>query len=447
MTVEDWAEIRRLHAQEQLSIRAIAKHLGIARDTVARAVARAAATAVRAGTGGVAFDAYEPRVRELLKDFPAMPATVIAERVGWDGSTSWFRKRVAALRVDYAPRDPADRLEYRPGDQAQCDLWFPPVKIPLGPGQSGAPPVLVIVSSYSRFITAMMLPSRTTGDLLAGMWELMSSQLGAVPHRLIWDNEAGIGRRNRYAEGVAGFCGTLATRIVQLRPFDPESKGIVERANGYLETSFLPGRTFTGPADFNTQLTAWLPLANARIVRRLGGRPAELVGLDRAAMLALPPMPPAVGIRTRVRLPRDYYVRVAGNDYSVDPIVIGRMVEVHADLDTVTVTCEAGSVATHRAVLGHRRRPSPIPPTSTTARRLRRATPGAHQSSHPTVTCCATWPTTTPPSASTSTPASRTDGRSPDGHQEHRTTTTDAVARDGQADRVPLPGAEGTTDP
>ena len=73
---------------------------------------------------------------------------------GWGGSRSWFLRRVAGLRVEYSPRDPADRLECRPGDQGQCDLWFPPVKIPLGAGQFGSPPVLVIVSSYSRFITA-----------------------------------------------------------------------------------------------------------------------------------------------------------------------------------------------------------------------------------------------------------------------------------------------------
>jgi hypothetical protein len=37
-------------------------------------------------------------------------------------------------------------------------------------------------------------------------------------------------------------------------PRDPEANGLVERANGYLETSFLPGRGFAGPADFGTQL-------------------------------------------------------------------------------------------------------------------------------------------------------------------------------------------------
>jgi hypothetical protein len=244
---------------------------------------------------------------------------VLAERVGWTGSASWFRKRVALLRPEYAPKDPADRLQYRPGDQAQCDLWFPPARIPVGGDQSCALPVLVVVASFSRCVAARMVPSRTTPDLLAGIWSLLAEQLGAVPRRLVWDNEAGIGRGGRLADGVAGFSGTLATRIVQLKPFDPESKGIVERANGYLETSFLPGRQFASPADFNQQLREWLPIANRRLVRSLGARPIDRLEADRAAMLPLPPVAPTLGHRSRVRLGRDYYVRVAGNDYSVDP--------------------------------------------------------------------------------------------------------------------------------
>ena len=68
-----------------------------------------------------------------------------------------------------------------------------------------------------------------------------------MPRRLIWDNESGIGRGGKLADGVSAFTGTLATRIVQLRPRDPESKGIVERRNGFFETSFMPGRAFTSP--------------------------------------------------------------------------------------------------------------------------------------------------------------------------------------------------------
>jgi hypothetical protein len=270
-------------------------------------------------SGPSAFDPFEPHVHQLLAEFPTMPASVLAEPVGWSGSLSWFRKKVARLRVEYATKDPSDRLAYRPGDQAQCDLWFPPVAIPLGHGQTGSPPVLVMVASFSRFITGWMLPSRQTPDLLAGLWSLLGGQLRAVPRRLVWDNEAGIGRGGRLAVGVAAFTGALATRIVQLPPHDPESKGIVERANGFLETSFLPGRVFTSPADFNEQLADWLPRANTRRVRSVNARPVDLIAADRAAMSALPAMPPAVGFTTRVRLPRDYYLRVLGNDYSGRP--------------------------------------------------------------------------------------------------------------------------------
>ena len=351
ITVNEWAEIRHLHGSEGLSIRAIASRLNVARDTVARALESQGPPAYSRPPVVSALDAFDAPVRQLLAEFPSMPATVIGERVGWEGSPSWLRKRVALLRPEYAPKDPADRLSYAPGDQAQCDLWFPatPVATPIGPMVF---PVLVMVASQSRFITGRMIPSRTTADLLAGMWSLLSEQLGAVPRRLIWDNEAGIGRRNKLAAGVAGFCGTLATRLVQLKPFDPESKGIVERANGFLETSFLPGRTFTSADDFNRQLAQWLPRANARTVRALGAAPVSLIGLDRAHMLPLPPVVPQVGFVEQVRLPRDYYVRVLGNDYSVEPFAIGRMVTVQADLSQVTVTLGDRTVASHARAWG-----------------------------------------------------------------------------------------------
>lgn len=332
-------------------MRAIAKQLGLSRVTVTRAVQAAAPPHYQRGPSPSAFDEFEDDVRRLLKATPSMPASVIAERVGWTGSSSWFRKKVARLKPEFAPKDPADRISYRAGDQAQCDLWFPPVGVPLGDGRFGSPPVLVIVASFSRFITAVMLPSRTTPDLLAGMWSLISGQLEAVPRRLIWDNEAGIGRRNKLAEGVSAFCGALPTKIVQLKPFDPESKGIVERANQFLETSFLPGRSFTSVADFNEQLAQWLPTANSRTVRSLRARPIDRVAEDRAAMLAVPP-PPSVGFSSRIRLPRDYYVRVFGNDYSVDPSAIGRMVDVHANLTQVVVRINNEVIASHDRAMG-----------------------------------------------------------------------------------------------
>jgi transposase len=348
ISVEDWALIRRLVA-DGVPQRQVARQLGIGRSTVARAVALEVPPKYERKPGPTSFSRFELRVRELLAEFPEMPATVIAERVDWDGSISWFRENVARLRPQFRRPDPADRLTWSPGDAAQCDLWFPPARVPLEDGSTRLLPVLVITAAHSRFTAGRMIPTRTTEDLLLGSWELIRA-LGRVPRRLIWDNEAGIGRGGKLADGVAAFTGTLATRIVQLRPRDPESKGIVERHNGYFETSFLPGRVFASPSDFNAQFTDWLGRANNRMVRTLRARPADLIDADRAAMLPLPVIPPQVGWHHQVRLGRDYYVRLDASDYSVDPAVIGRLVEVRADLDRVRARTGRHVVADHARV-------------------------------------------------------------------------------------------------
>ncbi len=346
--MEDWALIRRLVA-DGVPQRQVARDLGVGRSTVARAVASDGPPKYERPVVPTAFTSFESAVRQLLKDTPEMPATVLAERVGWTGSITWFRDNVRRLRPEHRPVDPSDRLSWLPGDAAQCDLWFPPRKIPLEDGSKTLLPVLVITAAHSRFMLGRMIPTRHTADLLLGMWLLLQS-LGRVPRRLIWDNETGIGRGKRHAEGVGAFTGTLATTLHRLRPYDPESKGLVERRNGYFEISFMPGRDFSSPADFDAQFGGWLTTANARAVRTIRARPVDLLDADRAAMLPLPPVAPAVGWVNRVRLGRDYYVRLDSNDYSVDPSLIGRFVDVTADLSRVEVRHEGRLVTTHDRV-------------------------------------------------------------------------------------------------
>ena len=346
--MEDWALIRRLAAEGVPKAR-IAERLQISRTTVIKAVNSDAPPRYVRTPGPTSFTEFEAHVKALLQETPDMPATVLAERVGWTGSIRWFSDNVRRLRPEHRPVDPADRLTWVAGDAAQCDLWFPPKKIPLEDGTTKLLPVLVITAAHSRFTTGRMIPTRKTEDLLLGSWELIQ-QIGCVPRRLIWDNEPGIGRGPRRAEGVAAFMGTLATKLVLLPPRDPESKGVVERRNGWFETSFMPGRTFTCPADFNTQFTDWLGKANARVVRTIKAAPIDLIDTDRAAMLALPPIPLHLGWRNKIRLGRDYYVRLDTCDYSVDPQAIGRMVDVAADLERVRVRLEGRLIAEHQRV-------------------------------------------------------------------------------------------------
>jgi transposase len=176
-----------------MPIRAIARKMGVGRNTVRRALeAEGPPTYVRKPQGSI-VDTVEPQIRELLGQWPDMPTTVIAERIGWGRSMTVLKDRVRELRPLFVPPDPSSCTSYQPGELVQCDLWFPPVDVPLGFGQSGHPPVLVMVSGYSRWISARMIPTRQSADLLAGHWMLMQ-RLGAVPKALVWDNESAVGQ-------------------------------------------------------------------------------------------------------------------------------------------------------------------------------------------------------------------------------------------------------------
>ena len=351
LSVEDWAEIRRLSRSEKLSIKEIARQVGVARNTVRAALRSDEPPTYRRERVGSIVDAVEPEIRRLLMATPRMPATVIAERIGWTRSMTILKDRVRELRPLFVPPDPAGRTEYRPGELAQWDLWFPPADIPLETGEVAHPPVVVGVTGYSRVMVAKMIPTREAHDILSGNLACLQA-LDAVPRKGVYDNEGALvsrhGGKATLTEPFQRFRGTLGMQVVVLRPADPESKGVVERHNGYLETSFLPGRRFSSPADFNAQLEEWLVRANRRVHATLRCRPIDRFEEDKAAMMTLPPVLPDTSLRLSTRLARDHWVRVGTCDYSVHPKAIGRLVEIRVSTEEVAVTCAGEVVAQHR---------------------------------------------------------------------------------------------------
>jgi transposase len=268
LRVEDWAEIRRLRRAEGLPIKMIARVVGCSRNTVRSALASAGPPRYGRRPVGSIVDEVEPRIRELLQAFPTMPATVIAERVGWSRGSTVFSDRVRELRPVYLPPDPASRTSYPVGEIAQCDFWFPDIEVPVGFGQTRTTtqlPVLTMITGYSRWLSATLIPTRSAQDLFAGWWNHIVA-LGAAPRVLVWDGEGAVGRwrggRSELTVDCQGFRGTLGTKVIICRPGDPEAKGLIERAHDYLERSFLPGRSFASPGDFNAQLADWLTVVN-----------------------------------------------------------------------------------------------------------------------------------------------------------------------------------------
>jgi hypothetical protein len=172
-----------------------------------------------------------------------------------------LRDRVAELRPAYLPPDPASRTACAVGEIARCDFWFPPLMLPVGFGQARKPtqlPVLTMVCAYSRWLAALLVPSRTAADLFAGWWQLIAG-LGAVPRVLVWDGEGAIGRwragrpeLTAECQAFRGMLGASATRLHSGKPVQvvtkQRTKVLSWSPNGPV-TGYLPlGRSARGPA-------------------------------------------------------------------------------------------------------------------------------------------------------------------------------------------------------
>jgi O-antigen/teichoic acid export membrane protein len=304
---------------------------------------------------------FEPQIRELLATWPMMPTTLIGECIGWDQPPqvllNWVTElRSAHARVHVQADRGMSRIRYEPGEVAQCSLWFPPTEVPVGFGQTRSAkqlPVLTMITGYSRRLSAILIPSVGAEDLFAGWWKLMAD-LRAVPHMLTAHSESSIGwwanGKTHITPECSNFCRSLRTAVVVARAGDPTVTGLIEQAHIYLEHSFLRHRTFSSPGDFNSQLQSWLTLDNARSRRSTDRPPAELIATDRKAMLPLPAVPPVTGWRLSLQMGNHPFVRFDHNEYPVHPAVVGRTVQLVADLSHVRVFCDGEVVAEHDRV-------------------------------------------------------------------------------------------------
>jgi hypothetical protein len=128
--------------------------------------------------------------------------------------------------------------------------------------------------------------------------------LGGLPETLVWDREGALhAGGGRPADAYAAFCGQLTAGWRFLEPHDPQSKGVVERLQGYLETSFEPGRRFANELDYQEQLDRWfVERANVRFHRTLRCRPVDRLAEERGLLRPLPPRLPDVDRRFVTRV-------------------------------------------------------------------------------------------------------------------------------------------------
>jgi transposase len=347
--VERWAELRREHFVRGVSINELVRRTGLSRNTVRAALRSSVAPKYERASAGSKLDPFKDEIHRLLKGDAAMTGQRIRELIaplGFDGGKTIVDDYVREVRPFFVMPRTFQRTIYRPGEICQFDLWEPCEEIPVGHGQTRRGWVVVACLGYSRAGAGALVFSRQIPELLFGIRRCLWS-LGALPQTLVWDRQSGLhAGGGRPTVDYAAFCGALRVDWHFCEKGDPQAKGVVERLQDFIERSFEPGRCFANELDYQLQLDAWFDeRANPRIHKTLRCRPVDRLLEERAVMAPLPAAPDT-DRRWALRVPPDPYLRFDTCDYSLDPRLVGRKVEIRVtDREVTAVALNTGEVA------------------------------------------------------------------------------------------------------
>ena len=161
----------------------------------------------------------------------------------------------------------------------------------------------------------------------------------------------------------AGSCRLTGTSA---KPKTRRRRECVERLQEYLESNFEPGPAVREPLRLPAAARSWFVKANARAHRMISARPVDRLAEEHEVMRPLPERAPDTDRRWVMRVAPDPYLRFDTNDYSLDPELAGRRVEVRVSqrqIAALALDLASSPAATSAASLS-------------TARSLRSSTPG-----------------------------------------------------------------------
>ena len=167
--VQQWAEIRRLVLVEGRSQREVARLTGLARDTVARAVASEVPPRYARAPAGSKLDPFKDWICEQLRSDPSMQSLRLREmtaELGYEGGKTIFDDFVREVRPRFQVSRTFQRTVYRPGELVQCDLWEPREWVPVGHGQTRRGWVVTAELCWSRVIAGALIFSKQAGHPL-----------------------------------------------------------------------------------------------------------------------------------------------------------------------------------------------------------------------------------------------------------------------------------------
>jgi hypothetical protein len=189
--VQQWAEIRRLVLVEGRSRREVARLTGLARDTVARAVASEVPPRCARAPAGSKLDPFRDWICEQLRSDPSIQSLRLREMAAelrYAGGKTISDDFVREVRPRFQVRRTFQRTVYQPGELVQCDLWEPRELVPVGHGQTRRGWVVTAELCWSRVIAGALIFSKQAPDILWGCRPVPGADRRAA-------GEAGVGPR------------------------------------------------------------------------------------------------------------------------------------------------------------------------------------------------------------------------------------------------------------
>ena len=354
MTRAQWLEIRRLH-DEGLGCRMIAVRLGVHRRKVHRALFSEQPPRRSGRTRGSIIDDSRGWLLAKLGLYPELTAARLHRMLreqGFTGGYSLVKQTVANLRPRLKPVH--HTLHFAAGDCAQADwgVWTA-ADVPGGRRRLS---FFVMTLCHSRMLYAELFYGESLEFWLAAHRNAFEF-FGGVPARVMVDNckTAVIRPRRGDAEpelngDYAAFADHYGFKIDACTPHRPNEKGRVERSVGYLRSDFFAGREATVPEALNPALRHWLEtIANVRMHRVTGRRPAELFAEAEKAMLRPLPGVPHLGAAISGCVANSCCrITVGSNRYSVPPEFASTRLVLHTSADRIVLFAPDGRfVADH----------------------------------------------------------------------------------------------------
>ena len=270
--------IRELAVQGK-PVRAIARELGVARNTVRRYV-RGAPEARPRPRRGSKLEAYQEQIRRWVREDHLLNCETMLPRLqaqGYTGRISILKDFVRPLRPPAAAaRRPVIRYETKAGEQLQFD-WGEFVYEQDGHSRKLFGFTAVLSYSRMRFVTFV---KRTDAPTLMRCLVAAFEALGGLPKAVLTDRmktvlldmETGQPHWHPRFQELVGALG-ISPRVC--KSYTPQTKGKVERSVGVVKHDFWPGVRFTEVEDLNQQAAVWCAQVNARVHRTTHQRPVD----------------------------------------------------------------------------------------------------------------------------------------------------------------------------